>query len=59
MTLDFPLHQLSPRAVWSHFAVLCQIPRASLGEAALKKYLVAWAAARGIESREDEAAICS
>ena len=55
MTLDFPLHQLSPRAVWSHFAVLCQIPRASLGEAALKKYLVAWAAARGIESREDEA----
>ena len=55
MTPDSPLHQLLPRAVWPHFAALCQIPRASLGEAALKKYLVAWAAARGIGSMEDEA----
>ena len=41
--------------MWSHFAALCEIPRPSLHEAALRKHLIEWATSRGIESAVDEA----
>ncbi|MBK9161166.1 MAG: aminoacyl-histidine dipeptidase [Nitrosomonadales bacterium] len=49
------LDTLQPRAVWSHFATLCAIPRPSLQEAALRDHLAGWAEARGIESFVDKA----
>jgi dipeptidase D len=48
------LRQLQPRSVWSHFATLCEIPRTSRHEAALRDYLIAWAQARGIASEVDK-----
>jgi dipeptidase D len=47
------LDTLEPRTVWSHFATLCAIPRASLHEAALRAHLIAWAQARQISHRVD------
>ncbi|MGB4468994.1 MAG: beta-Ala-His dipeptidase [Azovibrio sp.] len=46
---------LSPQAVWRHFATLCAIPRPSKHEAALRRHLMDWAAARGLDAREDAA----
>ncbi len=54
MTTD-DLAKLQPSSVWSHFATLCEIPRPSYKEEALKRHLVAWAAARGIEHVVDAA----
>jgi len=50
-----PFENLQPRAVWAHFATLCEIPRSSYHEAALIAHLVAWAASTGIESVIDAA----
>jgi dipeptidase D len=47
------MKNLLPQSVWSHFATLCAIPRSSLHEDALKKYIVEWAQARGIETFVD------
>ncbi len=44
---------LEPRPVWAHFATLCDIPRPSKHEAALRDHLLAWAKARGLETRVD------
>lgn len=41
--------------VWSHFATLCAIPRASQNEAALRQHLVEWAQARRIGTVVDDA----
>jgi len=49
------LNNLQPRAVWSHFATLCAIPRSSYHEAALKQHLIEWADARGIGHAVDGA----
>lgn len=49
------MKNLSPEIVWAHFATLCDIPRASLQEAALKQHLIAWAQARGIAAMVDAA----
>ncbi|MBS4095450.1 MAG: aminoacyl-histidine dipeptidase [Sulfuricella sp.] len=49
----FNLETLQPRSVWSHFATLCAIPRASLHEAALIEHLIGWAQARGAEAVVD------
>jgi len=49
------LASLQPRSVWAHFATLCEIPRSSLHEAALRGHLIEWAQARHIASRVDEA----
>ncbi len=49
------LNKLQPRAVWVHFATLCEIPRASLREAALIAHLIAWSKARGIAAVVDGA----
>ena len=47
------MEALEPRSVWAHFAALCAIPRSSLHEAALRKHLIEWAQARGIEAAVD------
>lgn len=44
---------LEPRAVWSHFATLCAIPRPSKHEGALREHLRAWARERGLDSTVD------
>ena len=49
------LANLQPRPVWGHFATLCEIPRSSLHEAALRKHLVEWAQVRHIATHIDEA----
>lgn len=49
------LDRLEPRAVWAHFFELCSIPRPSRQEGAIAEWLVAWAAARGLEASRDKA----
>jgi len=49
------LKNLHPSTVWSHFATLCEIPRPSLHEAALRDHLIEWARARGIAAEVDSA----
>ena len=49
------LENLQPRPVWAHFITLCEIPRPSLREAALRGHLIEWAKARGIEAVVDMA----
>ena len=46
---------LEPRAVWTHFATLCAIPRPSKHEAALREHLLAWARERNLATRVDAA----
>lgn len=46
---------LQPIAVWSHFATLCAIPRASKHEAVLREYLQQWANSLGLVATVDEA----
>lgn len=46
---------LEPAIVWSHFSTLCEIPRPSKGEQALRGQLVAWAASQGLASTVDGA----
>jgi dipeptidase D len=46
---------LQPAAVWSHFATLCAIPRASKQEAALRQHVKDWAEARGLAAAVDAA----
>ena len=47
------LKNLHPQSVWAHFATLCEIPRASLHEAALIAHLIEWAKARNIAALVD------
>jgi len=49
------LKNLQPQTVWSHFATLCEIPRPSLREAALREHFIGWAQARGITAVVDNA----
>ncbi len=49
------LKNLHPQSVWAHFATLCEIPRASLHEAALIAHLTEWAKARKIVAFVDGA----
>lgn len=46
---------LDPAIVWSHFAMLCDVPRASKAEGALRERLLAWAGAKGLDSLVDAA----
>ncbi|MBS1145179.1 MAG: aminoacyl-histidine dipeptidase [Proteobacteria bacterium] len=46
---------LQPAIVWSHFARLCAIPRASKAEGALRDSLQQWAVARGLAAVVDGA----
>ncbi|BCB26033.1 cytosol nonspecific dipeptidase [Sulfurimicrobium lacus] len=49
------MKNLQPSCVWSHFATLCAIPRASLHEDALIAHLIAWAKAHSIAAVVDAA----
>lgn len=49
------MKNLQPTSVWSHFATLCDIPRSSLHEAALREHLIAWAESHGIAATVDTA----
>lgn len=46
---------LSPSTVWQHFATLCEIPRPSKQEAALRAHLQAWASGQGLPAEVDAA----
>jgi dipeptidase D len=49
------LENLEPKALWKHFEALSAIPRASGKEAAARNYVLAQAAARGLEATQDKA----
>jgi dipeptidase D len=49
------MQHLQPVSVWAHFATLCQIPRPSKHEAALRQHLIDWATSRGLPSQVDAA----
>jgi len=49
------LSSLQPAPVWRHFSNLCQIPRASGQEAAVREAITAWARARGLGVKADAA----
>lgn len=46
---------LEPTIVWEHFQTLCDIPRPSKHEAALRDYLKGWAELRGLQTVVDQA----
>jgi dipeptidase D len=46
---------LEPEDVWTHFAELTRIPRASKHEELARAYVAGWAQRRGLETRVDEA----
>lgn len=46
---------LEPSFVWTHFATLCGIPRASKHEAPLRAVLLHWATARNLDATVDAA----
>lgn len=50
-----PLRFLQPTIVWAHFQTLCDIPRVSKHEAALRDHLRAWAAEHGLATLIDAA----
>jgi len=47
------LENLSPKALWRHFAAIAAIPRASTKEAAARDYVLAQAARLGLEAIQD------
>ncbi|PKU25047.1 aminoacyl-histidine dipeptidase [Telmatospirillum siberiense] len=46
---------LHPALVWKHFATLCEIPRPSKQETALRRHMADWAEARGLAATIDSA----
>ncbi|MBS1186666.1 MAG: pepD [Burkholderiaceae bacterium] len=50
-----PFAGLEPASVWTHFANLCRIPRASKQEGPLVDFLQQWASARGLDNFVDAA----
>ena len=49
------IKDLQPSAIWQNFYLLTQVPRPSGHLAKVQKFLLDWAAERGIEARQDEA----
>ncbi|QLG87489.1 aminoacyl-histidine dipeptidase [Chitinibacter bivalviorum] len=49
MTIDL----LEPQPLWQHFAQICQFPRPSKHESALRDHLQAWATARQLQNELD------
>ncbi|MBR7888012.1 aminoacyl-histidine dipeptidase [Marinomonas sp. A79] len=47
------LTSLAPSAIWRHFQTLCNIPRPSCHEAALRTHLIDWATELGLETYVD------
>jgi dipeptidase D len=50
-----PIEQLEPKALWQHFARLCQFPRPSKHEVLLREYLQSWAQQRQLHTELDTA----
>jgi dipeptidase D len=48
------LSKLKPVKVWSYFMEICSIPRLSKNEARIRDYLLDFAIANGLESKEDQ-----
>lgn len=49
------ISELEPQALWRHFSEICQIPHGSGNEAELRKYVLAFALANGLEAQADKA----
>ncbi|GAB7128071.1 beta-Ala-His dipeptidase [Silvimonas sp. JCM 19000] len=49
-----PLSSLYPQPLWRHFQTLCDFPRPSKHETALRDHLYQWAQARGLWAEIDE-----
>lgn len=49
------LTALKPELVWKHFAQIVRIPRPSSHEEQIRRYILDFAAAQGLEAREDAA----
>ncbi|KPC55152.1 aminoacyl-histidine dipeptidase [Amantichitinum ursilacus] len=49
-----PLSSLYPQPLWRHFQTLCDFPRPSKHETALRDHLYQWAQARGLWAEVDE-----
>lgn len=53
--MDRNLAALEPALVWKHFAEIVRIPRPSYHEEKIRRYILDFARAKGLECREDEA----
>ena len=53
--MDKNLKALNPALVWKHFAEICNIPHPSHSEDKIRKYLVDFAVAQGLDYKVDEA----
>lgn len=49
------LSRLDPAPIWKYFEEICKIPRLSKNEAAVREYLLNFAASHSLESTEDKA----
>ena len=49
------IKNLQPQAIWKNFYLLTQVPRPSGHLAKIQKFLLDWAAGKGVEARQDEA----
>ena len=53
--MDRSLVALKPALVWKHFAEIVRIPRPSSHEEKIRRYILDFARAQGLESKEDAA----
>ena len=53
--MDRNLTALNPALVWKHFAEIVRIPRPSHHEEQIRRYILDFARAKGLECREDGA----
>ena len=53
--MDRNLAALEPALVWKHFAEIVRIPRPSSHEEKIRRYILDFARAQGLESKEDAA----
>ena len=49
------IKNLQPQAIWKNFYLLTQVPRPSGHLAKIQKFLLDWAAEKGVKARQDEA----
>ncbi len=53
--MDKNISALKPALVWKHFAEICRIPHPSSHEEKIRKYVIDFAKAKGLEWKEDAA----
>ena len=51
--MDRNLVALKPALVWKHFAEIVRIPRPSSHEEKIRRYILDFARAQGLEAKED------